>query len=147
MRKVCRKGRPAPAQTAGSHQSEKTELLVWHLPHTQPFSWLSFSVRKLETPSGGEDLLIAGALRKLRSLLLPKEQNTDYLQNELVPNKESLCRCLTASWLAYIFWCRILSNLLSKCISKLCLYFQCPSQNLWASTGHSENKTRNHPFL
>ena len=92
MRKVCRKGRPAPAQTAGSHQSEKTELFVWHLPHTQPFPWLPFSVRKLETPSGGEDLLITGALRKLRSLLLPEEQNTDYLQNELAPNKEPLCR-------------------------------------------------------
>lgn len=146
MRKVCRKGRPAPAQTAGSHQSEKTELLVRHLPHTRPFPWLPFSVGKLETPSGGEDLVITGAVRKLRLLLLPKEQNTDYLQNELAPKKEPLCRCLTTSWLTYIFWYQTLSNL-SKCILKLCLYFQCSSQNLWASTEHSENKTRNHPFL
>ena len=75
MRKVCRKGRPAPAQTAGSHHSEKTELLVWHFPRTRPFPRLPFSVGKLETPSGGEDPVITGALRKLRSLLLPKEQN------------------------------------------------------------------------
>ena len=97
MRKLCRKGRPAPAQTAGSHHSEKTELLVRHLPHTRPFPWLPFSVGKLETPSGGEDLVITGAVRKLRLLLLPKEQNTDYLQNELAPKKEPLCRCLTTS--------------------------------------------------
>ena len=98
MRKVCRKGRPAPAQTAGSHHSEKTELLVWHFPRTRPFPRLPFSVGKLETPSGDEDPVITGALRKLRSLLLPNEQNTDYLQNELAP-EEPLCRCLATSWL------------------------------------------------
>lgn len=133
MRRVCRKGRPAPAQTAGSHHSEKTELLVWHLPHTRPFPRLPFSVGKLETPSGGEDPVITGAVRKLRSLLLPKSKIQIICRMNLLKGAVQMSHHILTY--TYIFWYWSLSNL-SKCVLTLpLLSVLLPEQQ--AETGHS----------